>query len=401
MPGFLLAISTSLSWGVSDFLGGLTARAVPVPRVLAISQSAGLLLITVVTFGWGHRLPGGASALLAGLAGVSSVAALGLFYAAMTRASMIVIAPVASTGAMIAVAIGLIRGEAITMVAAAGIVLALIGAPAAAWEPGRKDHHRGRGSLGAWLAAGAGVATGLWLTFMNLASQGDPLGATEVMRLTSCVIAIAVFACYRSAWPNRRRTSPAPVHSGQAGAPQARPLAPAGARPGAGQQGTAPAALAVAVMARRPADASQTGGLMRPAGRFTRLGGRLRLQGGRLILLGGRVRHPGGRVRHPGGRVAREGGVLRLAGGRVRRGLARRGALPLLAIMAIGVTDAMAEIAYAMASAAGQLSIVSALSSLYPAVTVLLAAVILRERVHPVQAAGAMTALAAAVLLAL
>ena len=67
--------------------------------------------------------------------------------------------------------------------------------------------------------------------------------------------------------------------------------------------------------------------------------------------------------------------------------------------MAIGVTDALAEISYAAASAAGQLSIIGALSSLYPAVTVLLAAVVLRERVHPIQAAGATAALVAAVLL--
>jgi drug/metabolite transporter (DMT)-like permease len=77
------------------------------------------------------------------------------------------------------------------------------------------------------------------------------------------------------------------------------------------------------------------------------------------------------------------------------------GTVAFLAIAAIGVTDALGEICFAGASAGGQLSIVSPLSSLYPAVTVLLAAAALRERVHPVQALGAAGALTGAVLLAL
>jgi drug/metabolite transporter (DMT)-like permease len=52
-------------------------------------------------------------------------------------------------------------------------------------------------------------------------------------------------------------------------------------------------------------------------------------------------------------------------------------------------------------SGGGQLSIVSALAAMYPAVTVILAATILRERAHPIQALGAAGAVAGVVLLAL
>ena len=72
-----------------------------------------------------------------------------------------------------------------------------------------------------------------------------------------------------------------------------------------------------------------------------------------------------------------------------------------LAVCATGLTDALAEISFTSAAAAGQLSIVSPLSSLFPAITVLLAAAVLRERAHPVQILGALCALAGAVLLAL
>jgi drug/metabolite transporter (DMT)-like permease len=279
---FLLAVNASLCWGVSDFLGGLKTRAVSVLRVLVISQPAGLLLISVAVTGWGHGLPGGIHALLAVAAGAFSILALGLIYEAMAAEAMIVVIPLAATGSIIPVVAGLASGDSIGPAAAAGIVLALAGAPVAAWEPGG----RGRGGhspLGVVLAVGAGASAGLWFTLMNLASDGNPLGATEVMRLTSCLLAVALF------------------------------------------------------VARR------------------------------------------GRAHRPPGLAP----------------------VTYLLIAAIGVTDALAELSFTSASAAGQLAVISPLSSLYPAITVLLAAAALRERVHPVQALGAACALTGAVLLAL
>src|SRR6266851_4611732 len=41
----LLALASSLTWGVSDFLGGLNSRRLPVPVVLLVSQSVGVLLL--------------------------------------------------------------------------------------------------------------------------------------------------------------------------------------------------------------------------------------------------------------------------------------------------------------------------------------------------------------------
>jgi drug/metabolite transporter (DMT)-like permease len=67
---------------------------------------------------------------------------------------------------------------------------------------------------------------------------------------------------------------------------------------------------------------------------------------------------------------------------------------------AVGVCDATAEVSFAVATTAGHLAVVSVLSSLYPVVTVLLAVVLLRERLRPVQAVGAAGALAGVLLLA-
>ncbi|NQX35355.1 DMT family transporter [Herbiconiux sp. VKM Ac-2851] len=72
----------------------------------------------------------------------------------------------------------------------------------------------------------------------------------------------------------------------------------------------------------------------------------------------------------------------------------------LLAI-ACGVVDAIANVLLLLALRAGELTVVSVLTALYPAGTVILAAVLLRERVAPVQVVGLVLAFVAAGMLAL
>ena len=88
--------------------------------------------------------------------------------------------------------------------------------------------------------------------------------------------------------------------------------------------------------------------------------------------------------------------------------LARRGA-PRLTITRVtvgfavlcGLTDAVAAFLFLLALRRGELSIVSVLNALAPAGTIVLAAVVLRERIAPVQWVGLAVALVAAALLAL
>jgi drug/metabolite transporter (DMT)-like permease len=82
--------------------------------------------------------------------------------------------------------------------------------------------------------------------------------------------------------------------------------------------------------------------------------------------------------------------------------LAMRPALPTGAaawapLMALGLLDVSANALFAIALGTGLLSIVSVLSSLYPAVTVLLARTLLHERVSRGQEAGVLAILAGVV----
>ena len=69
--------------------------------------------------------------------------------------------------------------------------------------------------------------------------------------------------------------------------------------------------------------------------------------------------------------------------------------------MACGVIDAMANVLLLLGLRAGDLSVISVLTAMYPAGTILLAAVVLRERIAPVQWLGLALALTAAGMLAL
>jgi drug/metabolite transporter (DMT)-like permease len=76
----------------------------------------------------------------------------------------------------------------------------------------------------------------------------------------------------------------------------------------------------------------------------------------------------------------------------------RRSALPF--IVAVGLLDTGANGLFALATTQGYLSLVSVLGAVYPVVTVLLAYVLLRERVAPHQLVGAVATLAGIALIA-
>lgn len=77
------------------------------------------------------------------------------------------------------------------------------------------------------------------------------------------------------------------------------------------------------------------------------------------------------------------------------------GRLHLPGIVLLGVVDSLAGVAFALATTVGLLSLVAVVGSLYPAVTILLSSVLLRERLQPVQYAGVTLALSGVVFISL
>jgi drug/metabolite transporter (DMT)-like permease len=84
----------------------------------------------------------------------------------------------------------------------------------------------------------------------------------------------------------------------------------------------------------------------------------------------------------------------------LRRGAPRPGGRTLAALAGIGLLDLAANFFFNYASTVGELSSVAVASSLYPVTTVMLAALLLGERVRGVQRIGVVVALAGVVLIA-
>ena len=75
--------------------------------------------------------------------------------------------------------------------------------------------------------------------------------------------------------------------------------------------------------------------------------------------------------------------------------------IDLPALFTVGVLDVSADVFFAFATTIGLLSIVSILSSLYPVATVILARIVLKERMARLQQAGIGLALAGVLLISL
>jgi drug/metabolite transporter (DMT)-like permease len=189
--GFALSIASSLSWGVSDFLGGLTSRRLPVLAVLAVSQPAGLVLIGIIILLFGADPISADKLAIAALAGAASLCGLWAFYAAMAMGTVSVVAPIASLGVLVPVAVGLVRGDAPAPIQLVGLVPAIAGLVILGYE--EKPEHAGVARRSILLAMIAGLGFGIFFTGLDLAAADRPGWAVLAVRVGGvATIAIAL-----------------------------------------------------------------------------------------------------------------------------------------------------------------------------------------------------------------
>ncbi|MET0818361.1 MAG: DMT family transporter [Solirubrobacteraceae bacterium] len=280
MVAALLAIASSISWGLSDFLGGVQSRRNALLAVLVLSQGlAFVLLVGAVLVGAPTEHDATATLLAAG-SGTFGMLALAAFYHALTIGTMSIVAPISATGTAIPVFVGLLSGEEPSAVQIAGIALAGLGVVLAARAAPSADAAGDRDNRKAiLLALFAAVGFGTFFAAMDRAEESADV-----------------------AW---------------------------------------------VLLSARTADVS----------------------------------------------------VL-LAACAVLRPPLPRDAGSLLAIAAIGVLDLLANLLFVLATSRGLLSVVGVLGSLYPVITVLLARIVLHERLSRAQARGVLITLMGVVALA-
>ena len=172
MLAVVLGLASGLSWGVADFFGGLASRRAAAIAVVAIMQSAGLV-VAVVAIAVTATGPPPRDQLLFGLAaGAIGAAGLVAFYRGLAVGSMTLIAPISALGALVPVTVDLAAGREPNAVVLAGMAAALAGACLAAAAPGPAVR-RGLG-----LAVVAALGFGSFFTLFAHAAEEQPrLGA--------------------------------------------------------------------------------------------------------------------------------------------------------------------------------------------------------------------------------
>jgi drug/metabolite transporter (DMT)-like permease len=275
-----LALSSSVLWGLSDFLGGLKSRTLPVPVVLGGQYLASLTAMSVFVAARGVGPPA-TEAVVASLgAGLLGILGLSAFYRALAIGTMSIVAPIAATGVALPVLVGIATGDRPGLLCSGGLAAAVVGIVLASREDdgGALDVRQQRQSI--VLAILAGLGFGSYFVLARIGADADVAWALALSRVaaTPFIIGVAVLAL----------------------------------RPGA----------------RRPQD------------------------------------------------------------------------WEIAALVTIGLLDLGAYAAYNFATTLGELSTVAVASSLYPVMTVLMAALVLGERVRGVQRAGVVVALTGVVLIA-
>ncbi|PRY48293.1 putative membrane protein [Knoellia remsis] len=274
----LLALASSAVWGTADFFGGLVSKRLPAVAVVGVTQAlafVGLCLVVAVRTVQGAPPQWGPWVGWSVLAGVSGACGLVAFYTALASGTMGVVAPIASMGVVVPVALGVASGEAPSPWVWLGIVVAVVGIVLAS-GPELSGEVSARPVLLAGLAA---LGFGLALFALDRGARDSLLHTVWGMRGTSFVLF------------------------------------------------------------------------------------------GSLAL--------------------------------VRRSVGGVSPRDLLSLALIGSADLVANVLFATASSRGQVSIAAVLGSLYPVATILLARVVLGERLRPVQQVGVVCALAGAAVISL
>ena len=278
----ILALSAAVVYGTADFFGGVASRRTSPMAVTLFAHVVGLTLLILAMPLLPAASPRPIDLVYGGLAGALGGGGLILFYRALSRGTMSVVAPVAALfGAALPVVVGLGLGEQLSLPALVGIAVAVAAVGLVSREA-RTDaapaSHRGAGHP-LVLAVVAGAAFGGFFVLLSRTSSSAGLWPL----LSARVVSVAVL--------------------------------------------------------------------------------------GSVMLLSGRSLRP-------------TPGIRRL-------------------VIAAGAGDMIANILYLLAVRRGLVSLVAVIVALYPAATVLLAQVVLGERLRKVQTAGLALAASAAVLLAL
>jgi drug/metabolite transporter (DMT)-like permease len=194
----LLALAASVTWGVSDFLGGFKTRHLRLGTVLLWSQSAGLVLTTLVVVVRGEAPPAGPFAIYGALAGLSGLIGVAAFFQGMSIGTMSIVAPAsAALAPIIPVAFGIFVGEQATPFQIGGALLALVGVALASREDRADPESNNSAAIGWALLAALGFGGFFLGLHAATVAGGSVFWAAFAQRLASTLALLIALAVVR------------------------------------------------------------------------------------------------------------------------------------------------------------------------------------------------------------
>jgi len=196
--GVVLALSSAVAYGASDFVGGVGARRFSSWQIVLVGQTTGAVVMLIA----GLALPGTPMAVdfaWALLAGVGSATGSIFLFRGLSRGRMGLVAPISAVGAaVLPVLVGVALGERPSWLVWVGMVLALPGIwlvsrPAASDRP-----HDVRGAVLDGVLAGLGFG----ILFIALAQISDAAGLLPLAanQLSGAVLAAVVASLLKQQW---------------------------------------------------------------------------------------------------------------------------------------------------------------------------------------------------------
>ena len=186
----MFALGAFGTWGVSDFMGGYTARRFQSFLLAALGHLSGTVLMAALAITTHEAMPPLSHLRWACAAGAAGGFALALFYRALSQGNMGIAAPVAAIlSAGIPTAFGMVQEGFPGPKAIAGFALALLGI----WLVSRPEDGSRPRALGLAIVSGLGFA--LFYIFMRKAGSGGALWMAAAARSASLLVTgVAVIA---------------------------------------------------------------------------------------------------------------------------------------------------------------------------------------------------------------
>jgi drug/metabolite transporter (DMT)-like permease len=177
------ALGSVFTWGVSDFVGGYTARRFQAFFLAALGHLSGTVMMVIIASATHQPFPPQSHLKWACAAGVAGGVSLAFFYRALSQGNMGIAAPVAAVlSAGIPTAFAIAHEGFPGYVPLGGFAMALAGI----WLVSRSE--AGSRPQGLVFAVAAGIGFALFYIFIKKTGSGDALWIAAVARAASFAV---------------------------------------------------------------------------------------------------------------------------------------------------------------------------------------------------------------------